>query len=108
MYFRPDRIDGITDDGIPIRSDGEFFVTEDRAVGRMTGPDDYAIELEPIDTDLDGSASNWHKVEEFATGKTNKKDQAEQLKKKDYVEKNPDEDIATRYGEYEPPYPDDD
>ena len=105
LYFRPDRIDGITDDGIPIRSDGEFFVTEDRAVGRMTGPDDYAIELEPIDTDLDGSASNWHRVEEFATGKTNKKDQAKQLKKKDYVERNPSEDVLNRQGEYDPPEP---
>ena len=47
LYMRPDRTVGIADDGTPVISDGEFFVTEDRAVGRMTGPDDYEIELEP-------------------------------------------------------------
>jgi hypothetical protein len=108
LYFRPDRIDGITDDGIPMRSDGEFFVTEDRAVGRMNGPDDFDIELEAIDTDLSGSASDYHKVEEFATGKTNKKAQAEQLKKKDYIENNPGDDIESRYGPFDDAPPDDD
>ena len=108
LYFRPDRIDGITDDGIPMRSDGEFFVTEDRAVGRMNGPDDFDIELEAIDTDLSGSASDYHKVEEFATGKTNKKAQAEQLKKKDYIETNPGDDIESRYGPFDDAPPDDD
>jgi hypothetical protein len=107
LYFRPDRIDGITDDGIPMRSDGEFFVTEDRVVGRATSPDDYEIELEPIDTDLEGSASNWHKVEEFATGKTDKKAQAKQLEKKERIEAFPHEDLTDRYGDYDPPDPDD-
>ena len=54
---------------------------------------------------MDGSASNWHRVEEFATGKTNKKDQAKQLKKKDYVERNPGEDALNRQGDYDPPEP---
>jgi len=107
LYFRPDRIDGITDDGIPIRSDGEFFVTEDRVVGRATSPDDYDIDLEPFDTDLEGSASNWHKVEEFATGKTDKKAQAKQLEKKERIEAFPHEDLTDRYGDYDPPDPDD-
>lgn len=108
LYFRPDRIDGITDDGIPMRSDGEFFVTEERAVGRMNGPDDFDIELETIDTDLSGSASDYHRVEEFATGKTDKKAQAEQLKKKDYIETNPGDDIESRYGPFDDTPPDDD
>ena len=107
LYFRPDRIDGITDDGIPMRSDGEFFVTEDRVVGRASSPDDYDIDLEPLDTDLEGSASNWHKVEEFATGKTDKKAQAKQLEKKERIEAFPHEDLTDRYGDYDPPDPDD-
>tara|TARA_E500000318_G_scaffold49110_1_gene46183 strand:+ start:1230 stop:4013 length:2784 start_codon:yes stop_codon:yes gene_type:complete len=108
LYLRPDRIEGINDDGTPMLSEGEFFVTEDRAVGRMSGPDDYDIDLEPFDTDLSGSASDFYKIEEFATGKTNKKAQSEQLKKKDYIERNPGDDIESRYGPYDDTIPDDD
>ncbi|MEL1226901.1 MAG: hypothetical protein VW963_09165, partial [Candidatus Neomarinimicrobiota bacterium] len=107
LYMRPDRFDDINDDGTPILSEGEFFVTEDRVVGRASSPDDYDIDLEPFDTDLDGSASNWHKVEEFATGKTDKKAQAKQLEKKERIEAFPHEDLTDRYGDYDPPDPDD-
>ena len=82
-------------------------MTEDRAVGRMSGPDDYEMDLEAFDTDLSGSASNWHQLEEFATGKTDKAAQTEQLKKKDFIERNPGDDIENRYGVYDPPEPDD-
>ena len=107
LYMRPSRVDGINDDGTPIIDEGEFFVTEDRVVGRASSPDDYDIDLEPLDTDLEGSASNWHKVEEFATGKTNKKAQAKQLEKKERIEAFPHEDLTDRYGDYDPPDPDD-
>jgi hypothetical protein len=100
LYMRPRSVEGLTDEG-------EFFVTEDRAVGRMSGPDDFDIDLEPLDTDLSGSASNWHQLEEFATGKTDKAAQTEQLKKKDFIERNPGDDIENRYGPYDPPEPDD-
>lgn len=107
LYMRPSRVDGVNDDGTPMIDEGEFFVTEDRVVGRATSPDDYDIDLEPFDTDLEGSASNWHKVEEFATGKTDKKAQAKQLEKKERIEAFPHEDITDRYGDYDPPDPDD-
>ena len=108
LFMRPDRVEGITDEGTPQLSEGEFFVSEDRAVGRMNGPDDFDIDLESIDTDLSGSASDFYKIEEFATGKTNKKAQTEQLKKKDYIERNPGDDIESRYGPYDDTIPDDD
>jgi hypothetical protein len=107
LYMRPRKVEGLTDEGIQQIDEGEFFVTEDRAVGRMDGPDDYDIDLEALDTDLSGSASNWHQLEEFATGKTDKAAQTEQLKKKDYIERNPGDDIENRYGVYDPPEPDD-
>jgi hypothetical protein len=107
LYMRPSRVDGVNDDGTPIIDEGEFFVSEERAVGRMNGPDDFDMDLETIDTDLSRSASDWHKVEEFATGKTDKKAQAEQLKKKDYIERNPAEDIENRYGPFNDTPPDD-
>jgi len=107
LYMRPKRVEGLTDEGIQQIDEGEFFVTEDRVVGRATSPDDYDIDLEPFDTDLEGSASNWHKVEEFATGKTDKKAQAKQLQKKERIEAFPHEDLTDRYGDYDPPDPDD-
>ena len=107
LYMRPRRVEGLTDEGIQQIDEGEFFVTEDRAVGRMSGPDDYEMDLEAFDTDLSGSASNWHQLEEFATGKTDKAAQTEQLKKKDFIERNPGDDIENRYGVYDPPEPDD-
>jgi hypothetical protein len=107
LYMRPRKVEGLTDEGIQQIDEGEFFVTEDRAVGRMDGPDDYDIDLEALDTDLSGSASNWHQLEEFATGKTDKAAQTEQLKKKDYIERNPADDIENRYGPFDDTPPDD-
>ena len=95
----PQRIEGITDDGTPIIEGGEFTIAESRATGRVTGPDDVDIELdEYITNDLDDAASDWHSVEEFATGKTNKKAQIEKQKRKEQIENNPVGDIEDRGG----------
>jgi hypothetical protein len=95
----PQRIEGITDDGNPIIEGGEFTIAESRATGRVTGPDDVDIELdEYITNDLDDAASDWHSVEEFATGKTNKKAQIEKQKRKEQIENDPVGDIEDRGG----------
>ena len=95
----PQRVTGITDDGKPIIEGGEFTIAESRATGRMTGPDEVDIELdEYITNDLDDVASNWHSVEEFATGKTNKKAQIEKQKRKEQIENDPAGDIEDRGG----------
>ena len=93
--------------GNQLVDEGEFIIEEDRAVGRVTSPDgDYDMDLESTFVGMDDTVSDIYGIEEFATGTTNKAKQKEQLLKKDYVEKNPGEDISSRYGEYDPPEPD--
>ena len=95
-----------TDAGINY-SPVDFIITpnkvdmvESRAVGRMTGPDDYDIDLEEyVTNDLDDLGSDWHALEEFATGKTNKEAQVKKQTTKSYIEENPGEDISSRQGE---------
>lgn len=97
--MKPQRIEGISDDGNPIIEGGEFTIAESRATGRVTGPDDVDIEIdEYITNDLDDAASDWHSVEEFATGKTNKKAQIEKQKRKEQIENDPVGDIEDRGG----------
>ena len=75
---------------------------ESRAVGRITSPDDYEIDLDEYVSDsLDDIGSDWHSVEEFATGKTNKKAQIQKVKIKKSIESDPGEDIVSRQGEYD-------
>jgi len=106
IFMRPDRVEGINDDGTPQLSEGEFFLSEDRAAGIQSGPDDWDMELLSTDVSLEDSASDWHAVEKFATGKTNKAAQVEKQKFKNAVEADPTQDIVNRYGEYDYPGPD--
>lgn len=105
----PNRITGVADDGTPINEFGEFNIVETRAEGRQVGPDDYDIEPgEYITNDLDDAASDWHSVEKFATGKTDEIAQKKKQDGKEFIEKNPGEDIVNRYGDYDPPEPEPD
>ena len=107
FHLRPKKTDVDPETGQQLVDEGEFIIEEDRAVGRVTSPDgDYDMDLEPTFVGMDDTASDIYGIEEFATGTTNKAKQREQLLKKDYVEKNPGEDISNRYGEYDPPEPD--
>jgi hypothetical protein len=102
--MRPNKIDGINDDGTPMMDEGEFFVIEDRAENLPDFSNEVNLELVSNEFNLEDSVSNWHKVEEFATGKTNKKAEAELLKKKSNVESDPVEDVVNRRGEYDYSY----
>jgi biotin operon repressor len=106
----PNRITGVADDGTPITEFGEFNVVEFRAEGRQVSPDgDYDIEPgEYITNDLDDAASDWHSVEKFATGKTDEIAQKKKQDGKEFIEKNPGDDIVNRYGDYDPPEPEPD
>ena len=104
----PNKVTGIADDGTPITEFGEFNIIETRAEGRLVSPDgDYDIEPgEYVTNDLDDAASDWHSVEKFATGKTDEIAQKKKQDGKEFIEKNPNEDIVNRYGDYDPPEPD--
>ncbi len=106
----PNRITGVADDGTPITEFGEFNIVESRPEGRQVSPDgDYDIELEEyVTSDLDDAASDWHSVEKFATGKTDEIAQKKKQDGKEFIEKNPNEDIVNRYGDYDPPEPEPD
>lgn len=104
FYMRPDRVEGVNDDGTPMLNEGEFFVIEDRAENLPDFSNEVNLELVSNEFNLEDSVSNWHKVEEFATGKTNKKAEAELLKKKNRVESDPVEDVVNRRGEYDYSY----
>ena len=106
----PNRITGVADDGTPINEFGEFNIVESRPEGRQVSPDgDYDIELEEyVTSDLDDAASDWHSVEKFATGKTDEIAQKKKQDGKEFIEKNPSEDIVNRYGDYDPPEPEPD
>lgn len=107
FHLRPKKTDIDPETGNQLVDEGEFIIEEDRAVGRVTSPDgDYDMDLESTFVGMDDTVSDIYGIEEFATGTTNKAKQKEQLLKKDYVEKNPGEDISSRYGEYDPPEPD--
>jgi hypothetical protein len=101
LYMRPNKIDGINDDGTPMIDEGEFFISEDRAVGSMNGPDDYYMELLSTDVGLEDSASDWYRVEKFATGKTDEAARQKKLKYKQDIEADPVQDIVDRQGEYD-------
>jgi hypothetical protein len=106
----PNKVTGIADDGTPITEFGEFNIIETRAEGRLVSPDgDYDIEPgEYITNNLDDAASDWHSVEKFATGKTDEIAQKKKQDGKEFIEKNPGEDIVNRYGDYDPPEPEPD
>lgn len=106
----PNKVTGIADDGTPITEFGEFNIIEARAEGRLVSPDgDYDIEPgEYITNNLDDAASDWHSVEKFATGKTDEIAQKKKQDGKEFIEKNPGEDIVNRYGDYDPPEPEPD
>jgi len=107
LYMRPNKIDGINDDGTPMIDEGEFFISEDRAATTYIGPDDVQMELLDTQVDLTDSASDWYRVEKFATGKTDEAARQKKLKYKQAVESDPTEDVVNRYGEYDGPYDDD-
>jgi hypothetical protein len=106
----PNKVTGIADDGTPINEFGEFNIIETRAEGRLMSPDgDYDIEpAEYVTNNLDDAASDWHSVEKFATGKTDEIAQKKKQDGKEFIEKNPGEDIVNRYGDYDPPEPEPD
>jgi hypothetical protein len=98
----PNRVTDITKDGKPIVDRGEFNIIEMRATGKMVGPEDYDIDLDEFVTNnLDDVASDWHAVEEFATGKTSKPAQASRRQFKQSVEEDPLEDVLNRQGDYD-------
>ena len=101
IFMRPDRVEGINDDGTPMISDGEFFLAEDRATGVQSGPDDWDMELLSTDVSLEDSASDWYRVEKFATGKTDEAARQKKLKYKQDIEADPVQDIVDRQGEYD-------
>ena len=104
----PNRITGVADDGTPITEFGEFNIVESRVEGRLVSPDDYDIDLEEyVTSDLDDAASDWHSVEKFATGKTDEIAQKKKQDGKEFIEAFPNEDLANRYGDYDPPDPND-
>jgi len=82
IFMRPDRVEGINDDGTPMLSDGEFFLAEERATGVQSGPNDWDMELLSTDVGLEDSASDWYRVEKFATGKTDEAARQKKLKYK--------------------------
>lgn len=104
LYMRPDRVEGIADNGMPMVDEGEFFVVESRAENLPDFSGDPNLELVSNEFNLEDSVSNWHKVEEFATGKTNKEAEAALLKKKNNVESDPVQDVVDRHGEYDYSY----
>ena len=96
----PKKVSDITETGVPIVEPGEFTIVESRATGRMVGPEDYDIDLdEYITNSLDDAASDWHAVEEFATGKTDKAAQTSKRQSKQFIEDNPVDDVVSRQGE---------
>ena len=102
FIVRPRKITGVNSDGTPIVDPGEFKMVENRAVGRMTSPEDYELDIdEYVTNNLDDLGSDWHAVEEFATGKTDKTLQAKKLEGKKFIEENPGEDVVNRQGEYD-------
>ncbi len=106
FVMTPNRITDIADDGTPIVDRGEFNIIETRAEGRQVGPDDYDIDTgEYVTNSLDDAASDWHSVEKFATGKTDEIAQQKKQAEKEFIEKNPTEDLLNRYGDYDPPEP---
>jgi len=109
FIMTPNRIIDIASDGKPITEFGEFTISEIRPTGRMVGPEDYDIDLDEFMTNnLDDVASDWHAVEEFATGKTSKPAQASRRQFKQFVEEDPLEDVLNRQRDYDLPKPDDD
>ena len=106
FVMTPNRITDIAEDGKPIVDRGEFNIIEMRPTGKMVGPEDYDINLDEFVTNnLDDVASDWHAVEEFATGKTSKPAQASRRQFKQSVEEDPLEDVLNRQGDYDPPEP---
>ena len=106
FVMTPNRITDIADDGTPIVDRGEFNIIEMRAEGRQVGPDDYDMDIgEYVTNSLDDAASDWHSVEKFATGKTDEIAQQKKQAEKEFIEKNPTEDLLNRYGDYDPPEP---
>ena len=106
FVMTPNRITDIAEDGKPIVDRGEFNIIEMRPTGKMVGPEDYDIDLDEFVTNnLDDVASDWHAVEEFATGKTSKPAQASRRQIKQSVEEDPLEDVLNRQGDYDPPEP---
>jgi len=101
IFMRPDRVEGINDDGTPMLSEGEFFLAEERATGVQSGPNDWDMELLSTDVGLEDSASDWHRVEKFATGKTDEAARQKKLKYKQDIEADPTQDIIDRQGEYD-------
>ena len=83
------RIKGIRDSRLEISSENK----------------EYSSETTKITYDLDDAASDWHSVEKFATGKTDEIAQQKKQAKKEFIEKNPSEDLSNRYGDYDPPEP---
>ena len=109
FVMTPNRVTDITKDGKPIVDRGEFNIIEMRAEGRRVGPDDYDIDSgEYVTNSLDDAASDWHSVEKFATGKTDEIAQQKKQAEKEFIEKNPSEDLSNRYGDYDPPEPEPD